>query len=265
MSAVSAILKIAGGIIFAVFLVTLVVTNSTSSFTEHDNLQSLAMTIAASQLQFPQMNAAQFAQFKTAAASLCSQAGRTSINLKELSADSPDATLTCSEIAAARSTNDIAESIAAGMFDAIYYRNYSCSFISCLSTLPEQEKALMFASAHANAFFKQMMFAAVAGMLVGAAIVVIAIRKPLGIARVLGMSMIISSVIGFVLVNLAKGMLPAGAAVEPVASVINGLFGSISSNFTAVLVIGIVLTAAGFLGYFVKNKKSEKPRKKAKR
>jgi hypothetical protein len=244
MSVLSAVLRIAGGIVFGLFLVLAVISNAMAQFTEHDNLQPVLVGVISEQLPAP--NASEFAEAKTELMARC--AGRESMNLAEVFEGAPDVTVGCADAVAATSGAELVQLAAAAMFDAIYYKRYACAFLDCVTTLPDEEKAMVLASAHANAFFKDATMGAVILALVGIALIAVAIRRPFGIAKAVGIAMTIVGIVTYVGMNVAKGMLPAEVAGGAIGPIVQGLIGTMLSGFLFVLGAGIILAATGFAG-----------------
>ena len=259
MSVLSALGKVFGGIIFTLFLVGLIYTSAAAQSTTHDNLQPAFTGLISASMP---VNESQFSQTKAVFMQYCQQTGAATIDLGALGGGGSNMTLKCSDIASATSAAQLVQLAAAGAFDSIYYKNYTCDFISCLSTLPDSEKPMMIFSAHANAFLNQIMAWMIAGIVVGLLLLIVSIRKPFGIAKAVGIEMIIAGALSYAGVAFTKGAISANMP-DVVAPLVNNLFGMLQSNFVIVLAIGVVLAVAGFVGaHFTKAKTKEKVKKK---
>jgi len=258
MSVLSALGKIIGGIILGLFLIGLIFASGMAQFTTYDNLQPTFVNLISTSMP---INESQFTQTKAMLTQQCQQPGVTTIDLGTLGNGGVNMTLKCSDIASATSAAQLARLAATGLFDSIYYKNYTCEFFSCMSTLPEQEKMTVMSSAHANAFFNQAVMWCIGGMILGIVLLVVAIRKPFGIAKAVGIEMIASGAVAYVGISMIKGTISTGMPSE-VIGVANSLFGILQNNFIIVLAIGVVLTVIGFVGVrFVKTKKPAKKKK----
>jgi hypothetical protein len=244
MSVLSALGKIIGGIILGLFLIGLIFVSAMAQFTAYDNLQPTFVNLISTSMP---INESQFPQTKAMFTQYCQQPGITAIDIGALGNGAANMTLKCSDIASATSAQQLAQSMATSMFDSIYYKNYTCEFISCMSTLPEQERMTIMSSAHANAFFNQAIMWCIGGIILGLVLLIVAIRKPFGIAKAVGIEMIASGAVAYVGTNAIKGMMSAGMPSE-VISIANTLFGILQSNFVIVLAIGAVLAVVGFVG-----------------
>jgi len=261
MSLVTTIAKIIGSIIFGLFLIALIFVSAMVQFTEYSNLQPAFSGLVSQGMQAP--SDAEFAQMKTTFMQYCQQSGMTSVNPSQ-TGGGPNVTIQCADINSAASGQEFIQLIAASLFNDIYYKNYTCDFVSCFLQLPQGEPPLVLLSAHANAFFKSPVMWAIAGIIAGLALIVFAIRKPFGIAKAVGIEMLVSGAVAYVGINAIKGMVPAvlAGAADALNQLLNGLFATLQNNFIIVLAIGVVLTVIGFVGVrFVKTKKPAKKKK----
>ena len=254
MSALSALGKILGGIILGLFLIGLIYASAMAQFTTHDNLQPAFTGLIS--MGMP-VNESDFAQTKATFTQYCQQPGITVIDLGALGGGGPNMTLACSDVATATSAAQLVQFIAIGAFNSLYYKNYSCDFISCLSTLPDSEKPTVIFSAHANAFLNQIVTWMIAGVVLGLALLVVSIRKPFGIVKAVGIEMIGAGVVAYVGMSFVKGMIPANMP-DALAPLLNSLFGALQNNFVIVLAIGVVLAVIGFVGARLAKKPAKK-------
>lgn len=231
-----------------------------AQFTEYDNLKGTFTGLVSQQL--PSMNQSQFEQTKAALTLYCRQPGRTTVNFADAmpgSYGSLNITMKCSDITTAASSQAFFDLVAIAMFDGIYYKNYTCSFVTCVTTLPNQDKIAVIASRHANSFFKQAVFICIGGMVVGLLLITVGIRRIFGIFKAVGIEMIIAGALSYVSINAVKGMVPAG--VSSIAGpVVDSLVATISSNLIIVVIVGVILAVIGFVGArkFRKSEKNDK-------
>jgi len=259
---ISALGKIVGSIILGLFLIGLIFSSAFAQFTEYNNLQPvfvglISMNIPINESEFPQMKAMLMQQ--------CQQPGVTFIDSGALGGGAAtgggfNLTLKCSDIIAATSAAQLAELAATGLFDSIYYKNYTCDFISCLSTLQDQEKFAIMSSAHAHNFLNQVITWCIAGIAVGLLLIIVSIRKPFGIAKTVGIEMIVSGVIAYVGMSLMKGII-SGVPSE-VAAIANGLFSTLQNNLMTVIAIGAFLFFVAFAGARLTKPKAKVKKKK---
>lgn len=262
MSAIAALAKVIGGIIFILSLAGLIFASALAQFTEYDNLQPAITGIVLQGQTLP--TEAEFSKMKADVAQHCLQTGEEYFNSADVFPGSPNATLRCADVAATASPQEFYDLAAIGFFDAIYYKKYACDFISCMTQLPEDEAPFVLISAHANSFFKQVLIWTAAGIVVGLALVAVAIRRPFGIAKAVGIEMIISGAVAYAGMSVIKGMVPvqaAQAATGVLAQLLNGLLSTLSNSFVIVLAIGIVLAVVGFAGLRLGKAGKEKKKK----
>ena len=211
--------------------------------------------------QFAQQSPAEFAQTKSGLSAYCNQTGVQIINLADITPGSPNATIKCSDIATATSSQDLGRLIAIGIFDQIYYKQYTCDLLACLSQLPEQDKFAIMVSAYANSTFKQAVMFAAGGIVLGIILIILGIRKLFRILRAIGVEVAIVGAAGYIGMNVLVGNVPAQVMQ---INVISDLLASLSSSFMVALVVGIVLTVVGFVGAHFVGREKPKPKGKKK-
>lgn len=136
--------------------------------------------------------------------------------------------------------------IAESLFDSMYYKDYGCDFITCLQTLPKEQKFMVILSSTAQKFYESIIFPMIL-LTVFAAIGILTFAKDLSDKlKSLGWPILITGIGFFVLPLLFKNM-PQTAA--PLVENLNIVAKPV---FTALTIIGVLLVVAG---YFVKGKK----------
>lgn len=246
MTLLSAACKVVGGLLFTLFLVALVMAAGLAQFTDYGNLQpAVSSTILQ---QIPNMSAHDVSAVKSEVAAHCQRIGAETFNLADVRSGFPNATMRCSDVAAA-DAGGLKRLVAVGIFDYAYHKEYPCDFLSCMSQLPEQEKAMAAISSQANAFFKALMLWSVVGIIAGLALIALGTRELFGVLRQLGIEAIVSGAVSYAAIAAAKGIISAEAAANPeLASLLSSLFGALSSSLVAAVAAGAVLAAAGFVG-----------------
>jgi len=237
--------KVFGGLIFTVSLGTLILVIALAKFPEYRK-QSNPSDL---QLQLETLNA-QCADKEEVEIKLGEPIG--AVNLK------------CSEIATATSES-LPDMVAKAIFDKIYYKEYSCSFLQCLQTLPGDEKFTVITTGHANKFFASIILPLEIASVVGVAIVAVSIRVWYEIAKTLGISCILIGITYFVFPVVEQGVqkfVPPEQS-SSILPVISSIFEPMRMNFLIILVIGVLLTIAGFIGAYLQ--KGQKPKQETKK
>ena len=247
MTLIHAACRVAGGVLFTLFLIGFVMLHGVSQFTEYGNLQPAVTGAMLSRM--PSMSASEFSAAKSDALAYCQKTGAEAFNLADARPGLPNATIRCADVAAAGGPDELRQILAAGVFDYVYYKDYACGFFDCLSQLHDQELAMMMVSGHAHEFFKSMMALSVAGIMAGLALMAYGIRRLFPVVRAVGIEMSIAGAASLAVSKVAEGAVPVEAAVnEAIAPLISGLFDTLSGGFAVVLAVGVVVAAAGFIG-----------------
>ncbi len=139
--------------------------------------------------------------------------------------------------------------------DAIYDKNFDCSFISCLQKLNGTNLAFMLLSNTGHQFYTEVFLAFIALLLiVGILIIFMSEPKIAGIKNI-GISIIIVG-LGYFAFLYAKALLLSNVEV---LSITPALFEILLNNFLILFIAGIVITMIGYyvLHYYEKRIKEE--------
>jgi hypothetical protein len=133
------------------------------------------------------------------------------------------------------------------LFEKLYYTDPGCNYPACFF---EQKVGIesfsVFLSAKAHEFYT-FVFYVLIGLTLVTAVSVIALGKAWYlIAKDVGISLIIAG-IPFFGIDLIKSGIPQNI-LKTVGSAIDSIFSSLTNNFLIVLVLGIILLAAGLIG-----------------
>lgn len=133
------------------------------------------------------------------------------------------------------------------LFEKLYYTDPGCSYPACFfEQKGGTEYFSVFLSAKAHEFYT-FVFYVLIGLTLVTTVSVIALGKAWYlIARDMGVSLIIAG-IPFFGIDLIKSGVPQ-SIVSLVGSAIDSIFSSLTNNFLIVLILGIILLAAGLIG-----------------
>ncbi len=266
--------KSLAGTVFTLSLVSLLVVYNLVPLTSYDSFKSLFSQVASqsvpAQLQSNNVTPEQLAQARTALTNYC--VGKNSVNLSVLASefnvdisklplDSP--MLRCSDIdkvIPANASSVSAASLLSGfVFDSIYYKNYSCDFLSCIMNAKSPTDYLVFVSSTFNSFLSGLVNYLAIATAASLAVFMLLTETWVGRAKGLGWSLFSIGVAPFVFRPIENIILPKISAPAEVQGVINNtinpILDSLFNNFTTVFFIGIALLILGYVLGFVLRKK----------
>jgi hypothetical protein len=242
MAILSAIGKSIGGFIFTISLITAIAAIGIIWLTDYHNIKPIAQDITLTQFA-AQINQSQLEDLHRYLLYECNRTGKQNISL-QISKDIPNLTINCSAIP---STSDLPVLIFEITFDQIYYKSYDCWFPDCIKGAQSiQDIALLMITAKANSFFIELQTYAYIGIVIGALLIAISVRKPTRIAKSIGISMIVTA-IPFLLIPFTQNLLPFPEASYITTTVVSRIMAVITPYVLAVFVIGIVLLISGIL------------------
>jgi hypothetical protein len=152
---------------------------------------------------------------------------------------------------------DVRDIIATSMFDELYYKQYECGFIECLTS----GEFTVIASAQGNSFFQntQIIFIAVSAL--GAAMIIAFTETWPGRLKTLGIQMIFIGIAYFLIDIVIPMVLPnfvpttEMGAVTQAMSLVDSITQNMKMYFLCFFIAGVVLTAAGYAWGYMENKK----------
>ncbi|MDD5182145.1 MAG: hypothetical protein PHC66_03175 [Candidatus Nanoarchaeia archaeon] len=252
------------GFLFTLALVAIIIVVILSNVTTYDSMSSLIENVVKEQKMAPaDFNESDFPQKKQELADDCSKSSTDYINV-ELE-NNRNATLNCTKVSAMQTPGDLFSLVAISGFNEAYYRQYNCSFFSCLSQSQTNfDKANFLLSQKANESYKNMYWITIVAAAVTGLAIVFFSGNLLKAARNLGWAFAVIGV-GFVFALLFRNInLPFGTA-ETGTSVSLPLFANIipivQNYFLAYFIIGAVLLVTGYVGSYLANKNSNKKKK----
>jgi len=240
------------------------------------NITTFTLTLGGEQLTFNCQtdiianNATTFALLASQKV-LVASCDRTGGQTTTLSYANQSVTLNCAAVRAA-TPQQVPDLVLAAGFDSIYSKSYpACSGLkglvfNCLmkiQSLPDDQKTFII-SKQANDTIKNVTNYIYAGMIAGLALIVYSIRTWHKILRNVGVTLLIAGVPYF-FIGSFKSLVPLPAGLsQAITPIVDSIFSALSQYFLYAFVIGVALTAAGYVGkfFFAKKEKQGKAEKK---
>jgi len=251
--------EIFGSLIFSLSLGFLIVFIALANFTQYNTLQPLVAnmvetqltgSIQQNQLDFIYLNLTE--QCKSSTTAIVPIGDNNQINLK------------CDEVKNSTSSA-LPHLVANGVFDQIYYKKYECSFIECLrnmsltvgSNVEQNQNFQIFLSAKANAFFTQNQIFLIGGIVAGIVLIIVSVRVWYNILKNIGMTLLLVGIV-YLFIPLIKSKVPNIAEIQNTSQFIDILFAPIASFLRISLILGVILTASGYIVAYLMKKPKEK-------
>ncbi len=234
--------KVVGSGIFVLALSIVAVTIGLTKLTEYDLMKGLATDLISTQIA-GSLDKNTLSQMHQMFLEQCKKSEN--IQLSEIVGQ--NISIKCEDIE--KSTPEGLTDIFAGaLFDSIYYKKYDCSFIECLQK-PGQDKFSIFVSSEAHSFFKNLQSILLIVSGIGLVIMLVSIETWRNRFKSVGIILVSTALPVLVLIFLKDNLLqvlnvPADASAI-VTPIIDQLFGSISTIFLVMLIVGIVLIIIG--------------------
>jgi hypothetical protein len=256
MSFLSSLGKTTGGIIFYLSLSVLILSMIMTQFLQYEEIQPAISGLLEKQI-LANMTEDQLNILYGGLIEECkrSASGLISVPLFE----SRNITFSCSELNQTK-PSDVPKKITKNLFDGIYYKKYNCNFIQCIIQENGINKYLLFLSLKAYNFFDSLKIYSIIGIAVSVALIAVSIRTWYGAAKAIGSSCLISGIPFFILFFFKEPIIEKLVAVkrQEAVQVVTKIFESASYIFLVVLIVGILLTALGFVGGYLAKKKTKK-------
>lgn len=245
--------KFLGSTLFTTLLVLAIMMMELVSFTSYDSFKSLAGGIFEKQL-FSSISEKELGDLQNFLLFQCSQTDKVSFPIS----DEQQVVLNCADIRNS-DKSQLKNLIAVALVEGLYYKDYTCSFIECI-TQGDPQDLLVVVSNEGNQFYKSSQMYMWAGTGIGLALLLVSIRTWVGRLKGVGFNLVFTG-LPFLFLGYVQSIIPAlppelESSVKPV---IDSLTESIKNKFTIVLVIGAVLILAGYaLGFYLSRKKKKK-------
>ncbi len=243
-----------GELIFSACLGFFIIFVALANFTQYNNIQPLVTSTIESQFKIQQN------QVDALYANLVSQCKTSST--AEVMLTNQNVSLNCTDVGASNSSN-IVRLISKNIFDQIYYKKYDCSFLDCVRGLAFPQNVTdvqmnqnyqVIISAKSNEFFSSSQIFLIVGIAVGIVLIFISAKFWPDVLKIVGIILILVGIMYF-FIPLIKTLLPVAPQVENFITIVNLLLAPIMVMLKYILILGIVLTAAGYgYAFFMKPK-----------
>ena len=237
--------KIVGSLLFTTFLTISLTMLSLTEFTSYSNLKTFATGVLEKTIS-QQIGENQLNKIYDSLRTSCAGKDLANLDLGGLSLK-----IKCSDL---KSQNDLPKLISSSLFDSIYYKTYTCSFLECLQQ-PGTDRFSVLLSQHANDFLKSLQYALLAITGIGAAMLYVSADSLKERLRVFGKNLAFTGG-SYIVFNFLMNFLIPKEILEVVGNLdlLNGVFGSVTNYFIAIFVLGIVLL---ILSYMKRQKKKK--------
>jgi hypothetical protein len=245
MSVLRGVGKGAGGFFFCIFLALAVLPWGLYNFTDYDNLAPFFADTVKEQIG-SKVDANNLELIKSALLAKCKSTGDVEFPL-----EGQKIILDCDEISAA-DASELPSLVGVAMFENVYYREYSCNFIDCLSQAQDQDKFFLLVSKKGHDYYFRLACYLLAGAVMSLILLVMSSKR---------WSKLINPGICMMVIGLNYFFLKYfKARMGDIPSQVSGIiFSSFTSIFLKLLIIGAVLTAAGIILNLIFKKNDQNP------
>jgi len=237
MSRLRSLCKFLGSFAFTTALSLLITTASLAEITSYESMKPLLVSLFVEKIAGDSAKAAE-----TYAQLLAYCQSRDSV---EMPMDSEKIEVKCSDIKSSR-PEDINNVIASAMFDKVYYKKYSCSFVDCIKS--GGDNLLIVASSTGNKFFQDSIVYTAAATAIGAVIILVLAETFAGRLKTLGADCMSVGALAF-LILLSVIILPKFIPAESLGNIgefLGAITNTMTVRFLFVFAAGAVLFATGF-------------------
>lgn len=243
--------KFLGSTLFTTFLVLAILLMDLVSFTSYDNIK-----LVVNEIIEPQISSAISEQDLDTIWNLlilqCSQTDK--VDLPILGGQ--PVTLKCSDVKSSDKAQ-LPSLITASLVNSIYYKEFDCSFIDCI-TKGDMQNLLIVASNEGNKLFKSWQIYSWIGTGIGLALLLVATKTWAGRLKGVGSSLVFVG-LPFLLLDYAMSFFIPAELMSSVAPLIDNLTSSMKTKFLIVLVVGAILLVAGYgLGFYLSRRGKKK-------
>ncbi len=228
--------KFFGGAIFTFFLISSITVGAFAQLLEYNNLKPIMIDLVNE--QFPKQ------ELSLAASELRTQCmQRDSV---QFSFGTNQFSFDCKNLK--NSTDEsISEDMTTTIFNGIYFRNYGCEFVECMQQ-PGSERILVLFSATAYKFFSDVQFALWSGIILGSVIMIASIETWEGRLKAFGISLTFTG-LPFLFFNYLRNFIFSmfGSMPANIMQVMDKIFGTMSTNYLIILILGLSLTVASYV------------------
>ncbi|MFH0868622.1 MAG: hypothetical protein V1839_00165 [archaeon] len=238
--------KIFGVLLFMTFLSLTLMSYSLAEFTSYNIIEPAFESMAQEKIS---LNETQLESQYDGMKQMCSSPGTTELPMTN------NITIKCSDIAAT-TADKIPALMAKAVFDSVYYKKFDCSFITCLRTLPAQDKASLLLTEKANEFYGKAWIYFLVAAFASGALLFAAAETWQSKFKSLGFCLFITGTPYILLKFLLKKFMPAETAAQA-APMVDAMINALSMKFLIAMFAGVVLIAIGFMIDFYEKKSNE--------
>lgn len=257
MKKVSVVRKIGkgfGGFLFTTFLSLSILTLVMIEFTEYENLKPVAFSLFSNVMKSG-ISKSQITEIYNNLRAHCEANPE---KMEEFSINNKTIIMNCSKILEG-TQEDFIDMIFEKQFnfDEIYYKEYDCEFIECISS-GDSEAFTVILSAEANKFFREFLYYVLIGTVIGGAILAVSC-KGFEIFRSFGYSCVVMGV-PFFFMNILQGFIESRIPSETLSilsPIIGRILNSISDKLLVVFIVGVILLVIGYVGSYLKRRKKK--------
>ncbi len=242
--------KTFGSMIFSTALILLILGMSLVDLTSYENVKSASAAIAKEQL-FSKFTESDLNDFRTYLISQCTQSSVVNVPI----GTGTPVILKCADVS--NTKNNLKDMISNAVADSVYYKNFNCSFIDCLTKGGLQNAQVIFSN-EGHLFLKGTIN--YLWILTGVGLVILLASASTWQGRLKGIGFnLVFAGLPFLFINMTdKFIPPLPEGFGSVHDVINSFIASIRTRLMIVLIAGIVLIVLGFMLGFYTNKKRNK-------
>ncbi len=232
--------KSAIAFLFSTFLTFAVLTLSLYQITDKDTIKPIALQIVRQQISDEQLG-----QLHAYLTQQCQ--GKDTVDVQ---VQNEKIAINCSDVRS-KTPQALIESIYLDNLDKIYETRYDCEFLDCLKSQP----TVVFSS-KAHDFFLSMIYLFFVLTVAFAALLAYMVRETgrFGLMKTFGWSLVFVGISYFIILAAKTAIIPAEVAAIA-GPALDTIFNIILFNLLVVLIAGIALLAAGYLGPKIKLKK----------
>ena len=213
------------GSLFTLSLIFLVSVHSFAQFTEYNNLKQSVIRIITPNIE-PKLNYGDVLR-------ICEYQEKVEIYVEEVG----NISVACDKIKEAGQEKFLSLFTDA-IFDKIYWKEYACDFIRCLS-----EQPLVIVSRYANSFFKSLEIPSMLSTIILSIIYILLEETNSRRLKGLGYILLVCGIQFFLLYYIKDFFIKQAS----IAEILNSLFSNMTPYYTLALIFGACLLTAGYI------------------
>jgi hypothetical protein len=250
--------EIFGWLIFSISLGFFIMFIALANFTQYTTIQPVITNIIENQFQNTPQE-----QIDLLYLNLTEQCKASSTAMIPLV--NQEVSLNCTDVKNSQSSG-IIHLISKNLFDQIYYKKYDCNFIDCIKGLAFQQNSSdvqnqqfqVIISEKSNEFFSNSQLFLIVGIAVGLVLIVISVRVWYNILKIIGVTLLFAGIVYLLIPFIKTQLLPVAQQGEDLSAIVDMLFAPIMEILRNILILGIVLTIAGYASAFILKRKHKR-------